>query len=1292
MRHAIPKILKSGLMLAAFMLVAAGVMMWGGYGNGVEAAEATLSITAQSGSGWKTDLAVSRYTDNNTSERATQMNDNSATLTLTKSTYTGTIGNITIDVWANKLNAATASLALTLGGHTTTHAITNNGNYVSGYAKYTFQNTSWNSLTAAQLNASSLAIAGTKSAGNQTHIYISEVDIRVDTDAPTPTPTPTSTPTPAPGDSPSSWTGNIDTSGFQSNWGGRRIDGGIAATAEYGVAVNWYNGTFPDNWALVKYGYDGTQDHFAYGNSVPNRGIAMRGVYMYGLNSSGVLVAYAADVSNTRIPSQDINTGNSNLRSVDFDPQGNLWAFDRSTKTVKKYTISGTTATQVSSWGNISGASDHSTVTSNGGNVWVFVGGTALGYTAAGLRDSAQDITTANCTNTDRTGISVQGAYMYYACSRTIYRTTLPNLPPTVTVTASATSVRGGGTISLTSTVSDPDGDTITSYAWSALPAGGTFSAPTSANSDWKAPAVNTPQTATITLSATDSGGATGTGSVSVLLNVNAAPEVSVEIVTGYKSTLASAQSTMVRATATDTDTPLTYAWSDSISIENGVFGQPAAAQTSWLAPYVVSLTSGQLTVTVTDSIGASASASVNINVVPSTPPVVSFTTSHSSVVSGGSILLTGTATNPDGGTLTYSWSSSNGGTFSAPSALVTNWTAPHPTSALDSTITLTASNVLGVSASATKTVAITGNHAPVIHSTQPSTAFNIASGGSINLSVTATDPDNDPLTYTWSAAIPGATALPGHFTFTNRALTNWTAPNVLGEHTVRITIVVSDGLLTASANIEGTIGAQVTGPRVVVTTPTDIVGNGATLSVSGFVSDPDGDSYTLAWTAQAGSFADSTALNTTWTAPTPAARTFYRVTLTATDTNNLSGSDYADILVLEPGAIAPTPVPTATPAFVYFRVPLDQAFSIDDNFTPGPNCADDPCTYSPKATLDFRPVACSNFAACMSDGDDGTAAGLQQRARMSSAVVGTGNKLTTTTITGQSVAFYFGSRVDPIVEFDITMKPPNPGDSLLLMELTEAKFTHVYSSDNVKQGSFRGTALQTIRKAASSDVTRFTAPVQSNIPNESTPPAAMQGTEEYSLGAIFAPTLGSLSWASGATLSDPLTLTWTLEITYYTSNGAESAADLALYEIDTRFLCEGCRLFSPYDVDPVDNSFVPTPVPGTDTGGPGATGVPDNAVDGVPEGLGADLPRIVMDMAGLPPKVGFAILAAIGTILILATVTMFAGLPIGWALSTAFLALVSVATQGQLVGASVTALYMLVGIAVVLSRQRQAV
>ena len=1291
MRHAIPKILKSGLMLAAFVLIAAGIMMWG-QGNGVEAAETTLSITAQSGSGWKTDLAVSRYTDNNTSERATQMNDNSATLTLTKSTYTGAIGNITIDVWANKLNAATASLALTLGGHTTTHDITNNGNYVSGYAKYTFQNASWNSLTAAQLNASSLAIAGTKSAGNQTHIYISEVDIRVDTDAPTPTPTPTSTPTPAPGDSPSSWTGNIDASGFQSNWGGRRIDGGIAATAEYGVAVNWYNGTFPDNWALVKYGYDGTQDHFAYGNSVPNRGIAMRGVYMYGLNSSGVLVAYAADVSNTRIPSQDINTGNSNLRSVDFDPQGNLWAFDRSTKTVKKYTISGTTATQVSSWGNISGASDHSAVTSNGGNVWVFVGGTALGYTAAGLRDSAQDITTANCTNTDRTGISVQGAYMYYACSRTIYRTTLPNLPPTVTVTASATSVRGGGTISLTSTVSDPDGDTITSYAWSALPAGGTFSAPTSANSDWKAPAVNTPQTATITLSATDSGGATGTGSVSVLLNVNAAPEVSVEIVTGYKSTLASAQSTMVRATATDTDTPLTYAWSDSISIENGVFGQPAAAQTSWLAPYVASLTSGQLTVTVTDSIGASASASVNINVVPSTPPTVSFTTSHSSVISGGTILLTGTATNPDGGTLTYSWSSSNGGTFSAQSALITNWTAPHPTSALNSTITLTVTNTLGVSSSATKTIAITGNHAPLIHSTQPSGTFRIASGGSINLSVSATDPDNDPLTYTWSAEIPGSTALPGHFTFTDRALTNWTAPNVLGEHMARITIVVSDGLLTATATIEGTIGAQVTGPRVVVTTPTDIVASGATLNVSGFVSDPDGDSYTLSWTAPTGSFADSTALNTTWTAPTPASRTFYRITLTATDTNNLSGSDYADVLVLEPGAIAPTPVPTPAASFVYFRAPLHTSFSIDDDFTAGPNCSGSPCTYSPKDTLDFNPVACSVFAVCMSDDDETTAAGIQQRARMSSAVVGNNNRLTTTTVTGTSVPFYFGTRVDPIVEFEIDMKPPNPGDSLLLMELTEVRFAHIGSSDTIKQGSFRGTAFQTIRKAASSDVTRFTSPVQTNIPHEATPPMAMQGTETYKLGAIFAPTLGSLSWATDATLSDPLSVTWTLSITYYTSNGADAAALLDIYEIDTKFLCEGCRLFSPYDTDPIDNRFVPTPVPGTDPTVPEKPTLPTGMDDGIPEGTGAGAPRVILEWAGIPPIFVFGSLAILAALFTLGLVAVFTrSLALAWLLSTAVLGAISVATTGQLIGASMTALYGLMGVVVVVYNQRQA-
>ena len=56
---------------------------------------------------------------------------------------------------------------------------------------------------------------------------------------------------------------------------------------------------------------------------------------------------------------------------------------------------------------------------------------------------------------------------------------------------------------------------------------------------------------------------------------------------------------------------------------------------------------------------------------------------------------------------------------------------------------------------------------------------------------------------------------------------------------------------------------------------------------------------YSVLWTDDfSGTFADATARNTTWTAPTPAATTTYSLVLTATDVDGLTGTDSVEIRV----------------------------------------------------------------------------------------------------------------------------------------------------------------------------------------------------------------------------------------------------------------------------------------------------------------------------------------------------------------------------------------------------------
>jgi hypothetical protein len=68
---------------------------------------------------------------------------------------------------------------------------------------------------------------------------------------------------------------------------------------------------------------------------------------------------------------------------------------------------------------------------------------------------------------------------------------------------------------------------------------------------------------------------------------------------------------------------------------------------------------------------------------------------------------------------------------------------------------------------------------------------------GLVDLAVTASDPDGDPLTYTW-------TATDGTFADPAAAGTTWTAPAVEGDYS--ITITVSDGTASVSLTIVITV------------------------------------------------------------------------------------------------------------------------------------------------------------------------------------------------------------------------------------------------------------------------------------------------------------------------------------------------------------------------------------------------------------------------------------------------------------------------------------------------------
>jgi len=135
-------------------------------------------------------------------------------------------------------------------------------------------------------------------------------------------------------------------------------------------------------------------------------------------------------------------------------------------------------------------------------------------------------------------------------------------------------------------------------------------------------------------------------------------------------------------------------------------------------------------------------------------------------------------ASDPDGDELSYDWSA-NAGEISADGDTAT-WTAPASEGSYSVAVVVTD----GRGGEVTDYVAITArtNNAPTIASLTADTDWTLPSG-SLQLTCTASDPDEDELTYEW-------TATAGSISGTGAAV-SWTAPLQIGIYSV--TVVVTD-------------------------------------------------------------------------------------------------------------------------------------------------------------------------------------------------------------------------------------------------------------------------------------------------------------------------------------------------------------------------------------------------------------------------------------------------------------------------------------------------------------------
>ena len=433
-------------------------------------------------------------------------------------------------------------------------------------------------------------------------------------------------------------------------------------------------------------------------------------------------------------------------------------------------------------------------------------------------------------------------------------------------------------------TASDPDNDPLT-YAWDVLsgPAGSTLTGASTLTPSFTANA-----SGTYILRLTVSDGVLSASDIVALSLSNRAPSAAI---TGSGGTLSVgiAYATLSGSTSSDPDgDALTYAWSfTSRPAGSTATLSNATTVTPSFTPDRAGSYTVQLVVTDNNST-ASSPVTATLSTTNRTPTAAITGAGGTLSVGVAYATLSGsTSSDPDGDALTCAWSFTSRPAGST--AALTGPTTATPTFTPDRagsyTVQLVVTDNNSAASSPVTATLSTTNRVP---SANAGTDSSVTVGTPYVLSGSASDPDSDPLTYSWAVvAGPAGSTLTGATTLTP----SFTA-NSAGTYTLRLT--VSDGVLSASDNVLLSTSNRTPSAAITGTGGTVSVGvSYATLS-GGTSSDPDGDALTYAWSftsRPAGSTAVFTGGTTATPTFTPDRAGSYTVQLVVTDNNSTASS-----------------------------------------------------------------------------------------------------------------------------------------------------------------------------------------------------------------------------------------------------------------------------------------------------------------------------------------------------------------------------------------------------------------
>lgn len=475
----------------------------------------------------------------------------------------------------------------------------------------------------------------------------------------------------------------------------------------------------------------------------------------------------------------------------------------------------------------------------------------------------------------------------------TINVTVAGGAAPIVTMTNPATggTYSVGTVINLTANATDPDG-TVTSVQFFV---NGVAQGPADTGAPYSTqwtPAAS--GTYVITAQATDNTGnvRTSTGTVVAITN-NGAPTVSIS---SPSAGAAVSAGTTVNLTANATDNDGTIA-AVRYFVNGNVVGTPATVA-PFLTPWTPTAT-GSYTIVAeaTDNSGnVTNSAARTVTVITNQPPTVSLSSPPAGSSSSANVPVTLTAIASDSdGSITSVRFLVNGNVVGAPvtaSPYTATWT---PTAIGAYVIVAEATDNSGnISTSASRTINVIANLAPVATITTPANGLTTTAGLSVGLSATATDADGSvaKIRFLVNGTQVGATQTAAPFTAT------WT-PTSAGSYQILVEATDNVGNIANSPAVNVTVLANSL-PVIALTSPANgaIVRVGSSNTLSANATDPDGTVASVQFLVNgvaSGSAVTAFPYKTTWT---PNAEGIYRITAIATD--NAGGSRTASEIVVK--------------------------------------------------------------------------------------------------------------------------------------------------------------------------------------------------------------------------------------------------------------------------------------------------------------------------------------------------------------------------------------------------------